>query len=161
MGWKFDIDVNQVVDAPQQVLWDRVSNHDGTADWVKRWVKRVEVHRPGIEDRNGVGAIRGLKVTGWPEMKEQVVLFEPTHKFQYSLISGLPQVTNHLGEVSVTRLDDDRSEVAWKVNLEFNPWNPLSWSGPVLVRLLKWVFQGGLEQLAREYGGDASDKPDD
>ena len=47
MGWKFDIDVKQVVDAPQQVLWDRVSNHDGTADWVKRWVKRVKVHTPG------------------------------------------------------------------------------------------------------------------
>ena len=24
MGWKFDIDAKQVVDAPQQVLWDRV-----------------------------------------------------------------------------------------------------------------------------------------
>ena len=63
------------------------------------------------------------------------------------MIAGLPQVTDHLGEVSVTRLDDDRSEVAWKVNLEFSPWNPLSLSAPALVKLLKWVFQGGLEQL--------------
>ena len=154
MGWKFEIDLKQVVDAPQQVLWDRVSNHDGTAEWVKRWVKRVEVKTPGTEDRNGVGAIRGLKVAGWPELKEQVVLFEPPNRFRYSLISGLPQVTDHLGELSVTRLDDDRSEVAWKVNLEFNPWNPLSLSAPALVRLLEWVFQGGLEQLEREYGPD-------
>ncbi len=161
MGWKFDIDVKQVVDAPQQVLWDRVSNHDGTGEWVKRWVKRVKVHTPGTEDRNGVGAIRGLKLTGWPEIMERVVLFEPPHKFKYSVISGLPMVTEQLGEVSVAWIDDDRSEVAWKVNMEFNPWNPLSVSAPAMAKLLKWVFQGGLEQLAREYGGDASDKPDD
>lgn len=140
-----------------------MSNHDGTAEWVKALGEEGQVRYgpPGTEDRNGVGAIRGLKVAGWPELKEQVVLFEPTHRFQYSLISGLPQVTDHLGELSVTRLDDDRSELAWKVNLEFNPWNPLSWSAPVLVRLLEWVFRGGLEQLAQEYGEDASDKPDD
>ena len=161
MGWKFDIDAKQVVDAPQQVLWDRVSNHDGTGEWVKCWVKRVKVHTPGTEDRNGVGVIRGLKLAGWPEIMERVVLFEPPHKLKYSVISGLPMVTEQLGEVSVTRIDDDRSEVAWRVDMEFNPWNPLSVSAPAMAKLLKWVFQGGLDQLVREYGGNASDKPDD
>ena len=53
---------------------------------------------------------------------------------------------------SLTRLDDDRSEVSesWRA------WNPLSLSAPALVKLLKWVFQGGLEQLASEYGPDKS-----
>ena len=114
MGWKFEIDVNQVVDAPQQVLWDRVSNHDGTAQWVKRWVKRVAVQTPGTEDRNGVGAIRGLP--GWPER---------TGRVRAVFVDRRPQVTDHL-EVRT----DDRSEVAWKVNLEFEP----ALSAPALVK---------------------------
>ena len=63
MGWKFEIDLKQVVDAPQQVLWDRVSNHDGTAEWVKRWVKRVEVKTPGTEATAQVPIFVDLRVT--------------------------------------------------------------------------------------------------
>ena len=125
MGWKFDIDAKRVVGASQQVLWDRVSNHDGTGEWVKRWVKRVKVHTPGTEDRNGVGAIRGLKLAGWPEIMERVVLFEPPHKFKYSVISGLPMVTEQLGEVSVTRIDDDRSEVGLESEYGVQPMEPI------------------------------------
>ena len=155
MSWTFDIDLEQEVDAPQQVVWDRVSDHEGTPSWMKRWVQTVIIRQPGETEKNGVGAIRGLKVAGWVESLERVVLFEAPNRFQYKLISGMPHVSDHLGELSVSPIDEKRSKLRWKIHLEFNPWHPLSLSAPAFVRLFAWLIRGGFETLRQEYAAEA------
>lgn len=83
MGWKYRLDLQTEVDAPQQQVWDLVSDHERVPEWVTRWVRRVTVRTPGAAHRNGLGAIRGLKVAGWPEALEEVVMFEAPHRYQY------------------------------------------------------------------------------
>ena len=82
---------------------------------------------------------------------ERVVLFEAPQRFQYKLISGMPQLNDHLGEISLAPIDNKRCEVTWAVNFDFKPWHPLSWAAPILVPVFKWIFQGGLDQLAEDF----------
>lgn len=57
------------------------------------------VERPGEEAPNGVGSIRALHVVG-PPIREEVLEYEPPHKFTYRIVSGVP-VRSQVGTVVI------------------------------------------------------------
>jgi hypothetical protein len=58
------------------------------------------LEREGEPAPNGVGAIRRLHSVG-PPLREEVIAYEPSSRFSYTLLSGLP-VRDHVGSVELT-----------------------------------------------------------
>lgn len=152
MGWKFEIHAVTQVAAAADRVWERVSDHEGTPTWVTRGLQKVTVIQPGDPEPGGVGALRSVKFVGWPAVTEEVVAFEAGRRFSYSLRSGMPHVSDHLGTVSVAPTSDTACVLRWDIQFEFRPWHPLSWSAPLFVAGFGRVVQSGCDELGRQLG---------
>jgi len=63
-------------------------------------MRKSVLEREGEPPPNGVGAIRVLTSAG-PPLREEVIAYEPPHRFSYKLLSGAP-VRDHVGTVELT-----------------------------------------------------------
>ncbi len=86
------------VKAPPEVVFDVLTDHRGYA--AVSPVRRAELEREGDPAPNGVGAIRVLHALG-PPLREEVLTYEPPHRFSYRLLSGAP-LRDHVGTVELT-----------------------------------------------------------
>jgi uncharacterized protein YndB with AHSA1/START domain len=89
------------VAAPPEIVFDVLTDH-------RRYnkitpLRKATLEREGEPAPNGVGAIRVLAAVG-PPLREEVVAYEPSTRFSYKLLSGLP-VRDHLGTVELTASD--------------------------------------------------------
>ncbi len=86
------------VAAPPETVFAVLTDHRGYAKITP--LRRAELEREGEPAPNGVGAIRKLSAVG-PPLREEVVAYEPSTRFSYTLLSGLP-VRDHVGTVELT-----------------------------------------------------------
>lgn len=101
----FDTEVaHQVlVDAPLELIWERLADHAGIGDW---FCYQGKLLQPGQGHPGGVGAIRQLTRLG-ERVVEEVVTFEPLKRMDYRLISGAP-VKFHFGRIELSQSADGR-----------------------------------------------------
>jgi uncharacterized protein YndB with AHSA1/START domain len=90
----------QVAASPETVF-GVLTDHRGYAKLTL--LRKSELEREGEPAPNGVGAIRRLSVAG-PPLREEVLAYEPSSRFSYKLLSGLP-VRDHVGTVSLEPRD--------------------------------------------------------
>jgi uncharacterized protein YndB with AHSA1/START domain len=86
------------VAAPPETVFAVLTDHRRYAEITP--LRKAELERQGDEAADGVGAIRVLSTLG-PPLREEVVAYEPSTRFSYKLLSGLP-VRDHLGTVELT-----------------------------------------------------------
>lgn len=84
--------------APPETVFAVLTEHGGYAKITP--LRSSALEREGDPAPNGVGAIRVLGLAG-PPLREEVVAYEPPHRFSYKLLSGLP-VRDHLGTVELS-----------------------------------------------------------
>jgi uncharacterized protein YndB with AHSA1/START domain len=87
----------QVAASPETVF-EVLTDHRGYTKITP--LRKAELEREGEPMPNGVGAIRRLTAVG-PPMREEVLAYEPSTRFSYKLLSGLP-VRDHVGTVELT-----------------------------------------------------------
>ncbi len=83
------------VSAPPETVFDVLTDHRRYADITP--MRKSALEREGEPAPNGVGAIRVLTSVG-PPLREEVIVFEPSSRFSYKLLSGAP-VRDHVGTV--------------------------------------------------------------
>jgi uncharacterized protein YndB with AHSA1/START domain len=93
--------IERDVAAPPEIVFEVLTDHEGYASITQ--LRKSVLEREGESAPNGVGAIRSLHSVG-PALREEVVAYEPPHRFSYKLLSGLP-VRDHLGTVELTAAD--------------------------------------------------------
>lgn len=98
------------IDAPAQLVFDGLTDHEAMARWPG--ISACRLIREG-QPRNGLGAIRAVTAMGLT-LQEEVVRFEPPHRFEYRIIRGLP--VEHLGTVTVDDLPSG-TRVTWHVRI--------------------------------------------
>ncbi|HET9154754.1 MAG TPA: SRPBCC family protein [Solirubrobacterales bacterium] len=86
------------VAAPPEIVFDVLTDHRRYPEITS--LRKAELEREGEPAPNGLGAIRVLTVAG-PPMREEVIAYEPPHRFSYTILSGLP-VRNHVGTVELS-----------------------------------------------------------
>jgi uncharacterized protein YndB with AHSA1/START domain len=86
------------VAAPPGTVFAVLTDHRGYAKLTP--LRKSELEREGEPAPNGVGAIRRLSAVG-PPLREEVLAYEPSTRFSYTLLSGLP-VRDHVGTVELT-----------------------------------------------------------
>ena len=86
------------VAAPPEVVFDVLTDHRRYSEITG--LRKSVLEREGEPAPNGVGAIRKLSAAG-PPLREEVLAYEPSSRFSYKLLSGLP-VRDHVGTVELT-----------------------------------------------------------
>lgn len=122
------------VAAPPEVVFDVLTDHRRYSELTP--LRSSKLEREGRPAPNGVGAIRVLGAVG-PPLREEVLVYEPSQRFSYKLLSGLP-VRDHVGTVEL-RPADGGTEVAYAVRT--TPTVPLA--GAAVVAAVKV----GIKQL--------------
>jgi uncharacterized protein YndB with AHSA1/START domain len=89
------------VAAPPQTLFDLFVDHRRYAEMTR--LRASELEREGDPPPNGVGAVRIFRSIG-PALREEVLTYEPPHRYSYTVLSGLP-VRDHAGTVELTPRD--------------------------------------------------------
>lgn len=85
------------VKADPGVVFDVLTDHRRYSELTP--MRKSELEREGEPAPNGVGAIRVLSTIG-PPLREEVLVYEPSSRFSYKLLSGAP-VRDHVGTVQL------------------------------------------------------------
>lgn len=135
------LDFSRTVAAPVETVWDVVTDLRGMAAFTR--FRKIELEREGDPAPNGLGAIRVMHLVG-PPVREQVVAFEPPHRFAYRLLSGIP-VKDHVGTIE---LEPAGEGTRMSYVLETTP--KLPGSGLVLMPVMRNVVGGISAGIAAE-----------
>lgn len=124
-------------DAPREAVWSKLSDLQNWSDWGPWTETTVDGEfRTLVSDRK--------RMTGKPYvMKERVTALEPTHRFEYDLLSGLP-VKNYHATVELGERDGG-TDITWSARFD-PPWPIFGglWRGAMLK-----VLRDVSEALAR------------
>ena len=119
------------IQAPIELLFERLVDHDAMSDWPG--VTSCRVVRDGTP-RNGLGAVRQVKTHGLT-LLEEVVHYEPPFRYDYQITKGLP--VDHLGSVRLAPTEDG-VELSWQVRMT-SRW-------PLVCELVGYRLSGGLDR---------------
>jgi uncharacterized protein YndB with AHSA1/START domain len=98
------------VRAPIERVFEHLTDHEAMGRWPG--VGGCRVVREG-KPRNGRGAIREVKARGLT-LLEEVVVFDPPHRFDYQIVKGLPVA--HRGTVHLVP-SADGVVVTWDITM--------------------------------------------
>jgi hypothetical protein len=156
MSSHHEIRVSSEIDAPQTVVWNRVSEHEDTPSWVDA-VKSVTLTEAGTP-RNGIGAVRVVrfKPALWSTIHERITLFEPPHTFDYALFKGMPALVSHHGMIRVDDLEPNRSRLSWDVDFEFRSIHPFRLFLPSFLSEFERVLATAVAKLKRQLESGSS-----
>lgn len=136
------------VAAPPEIVFDVLTDHRRYTEITA--LRKAELEREGEQTPNGLGAIRVLTVAG-PPMREEVIAYDPPHRFSYKLLSGLP-VRDHVGTVELSP-HEGGTEITYAVKT--TPTIPLV--GSAFMALMKKGIRDLIGGVARESERRAAD----
>jgi uncharacterized protein YndB with AHSA1/START domain len=136
------------VAAPPEIIFEVLTDHRRYPEITP--LRRAELEREGDPAPNGLGAIRVLRAAG-PAMREEVIGYEPPHRFSYTVLSGLP-VRDHVGTVELTPAGDG-TKVVYAVRT--TPTLPVG--GGAFMLVLKQAIKSLLAGVAKESERRAAD----
>lgn len=134
----------RTVSAPPERVWAVLTDHEGMPRWAPGL--KVALTRRGTDDPNGVGAVRRLGIGFAGPIVEEIVTFEPTHRFGYRALAGIP-LKNYRGEV-VLRPDGPGTEIRYTVSVD----ELLPFGEPQLVKGIAHGLLSGLLRGVRSAG---------
>ena len=127
------------INATAERVWAIVREHERMNEWTGM---KAELLRPGLHERNGVGAVRKLGVLG-TGAEEEVVEYAANERYVYRLLSGAP-IRNHRGTVMLIP-EGSATRVRWAVRFE----GAVPGSGGALAAVLSRVFRASLVRLKK------------
>ena len=95
------LDFSRTIAAPPETVFEVATDHRAMPGFTR--FRAVELEREGEPAPNGLGAIRVLHLIG-PPVREEVVAYEPPHRFSYRMLSGAP-VRDHVGVIELTAVE--------------------------------------------------------
>jgi len=111
-GWPILLEMSETVEGPTEVVWELITDWERQPDWMLEMsdITVVSEHREGI----GVEAEATVSLGGITTRdKVRVVGWEPNHRLA---IEHLGWVGGR-GEIFLTPLDDDRTHIFWREQL--------------------------------------------
>jgi len=138
------------IQAPPDVVFTRVSDHEKTESWVPK-VKKVMLLKEGTP-RNGMPAVRRVEFRpfGWSTIDEKITAYDAEARaFSYSIIAGMPGIRDHLGTFTVIP-EKNGCIITWSVRFDFNPW---LWGlfADLFVKTFSKAMDEGLQELSSQY----------
>jgi hypothetical protein len=136
---RIDVDVRARSAASTERVWNLLATTSSWTTWSK--ASEASLERPG-DPAEGVGAIRRFK-TGRTRSREEVVVYEPTRRFAYVLLEGLP-LRHYRGEVELEP-DGDGTRIRWHSTFDVK----VPGTGWLWRAILRRFLQETADRLAR------------
>lgn len=125
--------------APAERVFLALADQERMGEWMRAKIS-VPVRGP-----NGlVGTVRRIHV-GLRSLDERIVECEAPRFIAYEIVTPVPLLRRHRGEVRVESLDAARSRVRWRVVMDFEP----RFVGGLVVAVLRAVMGRALARLAK------------
>ncbi len=98
------------IEAPIEFVFERLVDHEAMSDWPG--ISSCRLTREG-DPRNGLGAVRAVKMRGLT-LLEEIVHYEPPVRYDYTITKGLP--VDHLGTVTLEPIGAG-TRITWNINM--------------------------------------------
>jgi len=136
------VEVSRVINAPAAEVFAAISNHEGYARFAG--VDKAELLRHGETAKNGLGAVRRLKL-GAITVDEEILSFESPNLMEYRIIAMRPKLFNHiLGRVELVE-NGGKTTVTWSSEYEV----PLPLVGSGIEKLLAKPLSSGFAGMLK------------
>jgi len=124
------------------MLWKTIGGFNALPQW-----------HPSIEksqtEGEGKGAVRKLKLVGGATLVERLEHVSDTERlYRYSIVDSPLPVSNYVSEIRVRDNGDGTSTVEWSGEFE-----PKGAPEAEVAKMLQGVYQTGLDNLKKMYGG--------
>ncbi|GAC58114.1 hypothetical protein GOHSU_30_00380 [Gordonia hirsuta DSM 44140 = NBRC 16056] len=90
------VTTRRLIDAPVETVFDLLADRENYSTYLPLTARLV---RPGVDSRQGVGAIHRLGL-GPVGVREKIVEVRPEQSIRYELVTGRLPVREHSGEIS-------------------------------------------------------------
>jgi uncharacterized protein YndB with AHSA1/START domain len=134
--------------APRPSVWNRVSDHEGIPRWTP--VREVQIVEAGKPERNGLGAVRAVKLPGVPVIRERVTRYEEGRMFEYKIIAGFPGLADHLGRVTLDDVASGVTRFRWDIDIRFKSYHPFAWIAGRLLPHVDRAITARMRELRRQ-----------
>lgn len=128
-------------DAPIHTVWAVLADAKQYRTWAAPRSSSLE--REGSPTPDGVGAVRRFGTAGVMS-REEVVVFDPSHRLSYVLLSGLP-VVNYRADVDLTEANGG-TDIRWSSSYEVRR----RWMSAPMRVFLTYVLNDFIRRLAKE-----------
>jgi uncharacterized protein YndB with AHSA1/START domain len=109
MAYEFEVTARSA--APPDRVFSALADAPGWPQWAGPLIRRCGFEREGTPAPGGIGAIRRAGVPPvWG--REEVVRYEPPHRYSYVLRSGLP-VRDYRADVTLTE-SGSGTDIVWR-----------------------------------------------
>eukprot|EP01137_Pigoraptor_chileana_P020229 Opistho-2@82329 len=144
-----------LVPAHIDAVFDFYTDHVGWPAWTS--AGSVALEKEGTPNKNGVGCIRAITTAGVFTVREEVLTFERPHNMTYRVLSGMPVMSDHLGEVAFEECDVDGANgekkrgtrIVWKCR--FLATFGFGWA---VVPVARNFFRSALDNLAAKFAAE-------
>ena len=104
--------VENTVDVPREALFAVLSDHAGYDRFPG--ITGSELIQPGTQERNGLGAVRRIRLGGPTVLDEEIVAYDAPNSFEYRITRARPLPLHHtLGRVEFIAIDPNHTKVVW------------------------------------------------
>lgn len=137
------IQMRQEFNAPQQVIFDYLSDHNNLSSILNANITRIK--DADGENPNGLGSVRSIKL-GIEILQETVVAFNSPNLIEYKISSNAP-INYHLGSLEFSTPSKNKTLLVYTIQLE----SKLGIIDPVISFILETTIKNGLKKLANSY----------
>lgn len=138
------VEVQHQFRQPLERVWARYTDHATWGAWAG--LGPVRLAQLGTPPPNGVGCVREFSAGG-TRTQEQVLTYEPPHRFTYTVIRSPLPMRDHLGEVVFTARDGG-TLVTWRCRFE----SRIPGLGGLMRLMIARLFRNALRGLERDLG---------
>lgn len=137
------IQMTQQFNAPQQVIFDFLSEHNNLGPILGADIKRIK--DADGSNPNGLGSVRSIKL-GIEVLQETVVTFDAPNVIEYKITSNAP-IKYHLGRLEFTTPEAGKTFLNYTIEME----SKFSFLDGILMLFLETTIKRGLKKLAEKY----------
>jgi len=137
------IQMTQEFNAPQQVIFDYLSDHNNLSSILNANITRIK--DADSDNPNGLGSIRSIKM-GIEILQETVVTFDNPNLIEYKISSNVP-INYHLGTLEFSSPSNNKTLLVYTIQME----SKFALIDPIITFVLETTIKNGLKKLANSY----------
>ncbi len=136
----FKVESTEIYSQDIETIWLAYTDHARWSEWTS--IPKSSLIVEGKDEKNGVGAVRVFGPGGPFDAHEEVLVFEPLKRLEYTVNKGPLPFVNHRGVVQFSE-QNGGTKVYWYCTYETR----FKFMGKIMEKITQYVFDSSLKGL--------------